>query len=118
MQRRGKAPPVDPFTEEDPEIRLEDWLPALQRASEWNGWSNADQLLQLAGHLRGRALQERNLLEKSDRNSYNKAIDALRARLDPGSKALAAQDFRHSRRECSQLRQEIGEVVSADIWWR
>ena len=96
MRRRGKAPPVDSFTGEDPEIRLEDWLPALQRASEWNGWSNADQLLQLAGHLRGRALQEWNLLEKSDKSSYNKAIDALRARLDPGSKALAAQDFRHS----------------------
>ena len=42
MRRRGKAPPVDSFTGEDPEIRLEDWLPALQRASEWNGWSNAD----------------------------------------------------------------------------
>ena len=35
--RRGKAPPVDPFTGEDPEMRLDDWLPALQRASNWNG---------------------------------------------------------------------------------
>ena len=87
---------MDSFTGKDPEIRLEDWLPALQRASEWNGWSNADQLLQLAGHLRGRALQEWNLLEKSDKSSYNKAIDALRSRLDPGIKALAAQDFLHS----------------------
>ena len=50
----------------------------------------------MAGHLRGRALLEWNLLEKSDKSSYNKAIDALCARLDPGSKALAAQDFRHS----------------------
>ena len=121
MRRRGKAPPVDSFTGEDPEIRLEDWLPALPRASEWNGWSNADQLLQLAGHLRGRALQEWNLLEKSDKSSYNKAIDALHARLDPGSKALAAQDFRHS----SQGKEESvadfvrsGKVIPAGIWWR
>ena len=35
--RRGKAPPVDPFTGEDPECRLDDWLPTLSRAADWNG---------------------------------------------------------------------------------
>jgi len=37
VQRRGKAPPIDPFTGENPEIRLDDWLPTLERASVWNG---------------------------------------------------------------------------------
>ena len=55
--RWGKAPLVDPFSGEDEGIRLDDWLPALARASTWNGWSEEDQLLQLAGHLRGCALQ-------------------------------------------------------------
>ncbi len=56
-KRRGRAPPVDPFTGERPEERLDDWLPGLQRASQWNGWSEQELLLQLAGHLRGTALQ-------------------------------------------------------------
>ena len=30
--RRGKAPPVDPFTGEDPEVRIDEWLPSLERA--------------------------------------------------------------------------------------
>ena len=29
-KRCGKVPPVDTFTGEDPELRFEDWLPALQ----------------------------------------------------------------------------------------
>ena len=29
-QRRGKAPPVDSFTGENPEVRFEDWLPSLE----------------------------------------------------------------------------------------
>ncbi len=37
--RRGKAPPVEPLTREDPAIKLDDWLPILRRASQWNSWS-------------------------------------------------------------------------------
>ena len=92
-KRRGKAPPVDAFTGENQEVRLDDWLPALQRATEWNGWSQDELLIQLAGHLRGRALQEWNLLGSSERASYDTAVAALRRRLDPGARAMAAQDF-------------------------
>ena len=53
--RRGKAPPVDAFTGTDPECRLEDWLPTRKRAADWNGWTDSDLLLQLAGHLKGQA---------------------------------------------------------------
>jgi len=53
--RRGKAPPVDPYTGEDPEIRFEDWLPTLTQAVTWNHWSEEESLMQLAGYLRGRA---------------------------------------------------------------
>lgn len=56
--RRGKAPPVDVFTAENPEILLDDWSPALQRAATWNSWTQQEHLIQLAGHLRRRALQE------------------------------------------------------------
>ena len=94
--RRGKAPPVDPFTGENPEVHLDDWLPMLERAAEWNGWSGDDRLLQLAGHLRGRAFQEWNLLEAGDKASYTTAVECLRVRLDPGSRAVAAQEFQHS----------------------
>ena len=103
--RRDKAPPVDPFTGEDPAVKLEDWLPVLKRALLWNRWSQEEELLQLAGHLRGRALQEWDLLSTSDRANFDKAVGALRDRLDPGGKVMAAQDFRH----CSQSE---GESVS------
>lgn len=33
LRRRGKAPPVVLFSGEDPELRLIDWLPSLQRAA-------------------------------------------------------------------------------------
>ena len=96
LTRRGKAPPVDSFTGENPEVRIDDWLPALERASTWNGWSEEERLMQLAGHLRGRALQEWNLLGEGDKETYAEATQALRSRLDPGGRALAAQDFRHT----------------------
>ena len=56
--RRGKAPPVNEFSGEDPECLLEDWLLSLERVSLWNAWSEEEQMIQLAGHLKGRALQE------------------------------------------------------------
>jgi len=96
---------VDAFTGENPEVRLDDWLPALQRAAEWNNWGQDELLIQLAGHLRGCALQEWNLLGGSERGTYDTAVTALRSRLDPGSKAMAAQDFRH-------ISQKEGESVS------
>ena len=94
--RRGKAPPVDPFTGDSPELRIDDWLPSLERAASWNGWTEEERLIQLAGHLRGRALQEWTLLDRETKKSYERATDALRFRLEPESKTLAAQDFRHT----------------------
>ena len=49
--RQGKAPPVGNFTGEDAESRLDNWLPTLQRAADWNGWTPDDLLIQLAGGL-------------------------------------------------------------------
>ena len=93
--RRGKAPPVDAFSGENPEVRFDDWLPALKRAADWNSWDKDELLIQLAGHLRGQALQEWNLLGATEREAYDTAVTALRSKLDPGSRAMAAQDFRH-----------------------
>ena len=81
-------------------MRLDDWLPALHRAAQWNQWSEEELLIQLAGHLRGRALQEWNLLEHKELLTSESAISALRSRLESGMRVLAAQDFRHtSQRE-------------------
>ena len=107
-RRRGKVPPVDQYTGEDPDIRFDDWLPALQTAARWNGWTDEETLIQLAGHLRGKALQEWNLLVEADKATFEKAVTALREVLGPGSKVLAAQDFRHTS-------QNEGESVSAFI---
>ena len=49
--------------------------------------------MQLAGH---RALQEWNLLRPEERLSCAKATEALRLSIDFKSKAIAAQDFRHT----------------------
>ena len=94
--RRGRAPPVEMFSGEDSENTIDDWLPSLLRAAEWNGWTKIELLLQLAGHLKGRARQEWSLLSESEKSDYEEGVHALRVRLDPGSKVLAAQDFRHA----------------------
>jgi len=55
-----------------------------------------EHLMQLAGHLKGRALQEWNLLRPEERSTFSIAIKSLRARVDSSNKTLAAQDFRHT----------------------
>ena len=62
--RRGKAPPVDAFTEENHEVYFDDWLPVLR--NEWNNWDQDELLIQLVGHLRGQALQEWNLMDATE----------------------------------------------------
>ena len=94
--RRGKAPPIDPFSAEELDEHWDEWLPTFERAADWNGWSDAERLLQLAGHLRGKARQEFSLLTPDEKSTFIKAKVAMSSRLDIGSKALAAQDFRHS----------------------
>ena len=79
-RRRGRAPPIDPFTGEDPEICFDDWLPSLQRASQWNQWTVGDQLMQLAGHLGGRARQEWNLITRDQQLTLSEVTQALRSR--------------------------------------
>jgi len=56
MHQRGKAPPINKFTAEDKCITFDDWLPILESAATCNGWSKEESLMQLAGHIRGRAL--------------------------------------------------------------
>ena len=92
----GRPRLLTSFTGENQEVCIDDWLPALERASTWNGWTEEERLMQLAGHLHGRALQEWNLLSDGDKGSYADATQALHNRLDPGGRALAAQDFRHT----------------------
>ena len=95
----GKAPLVDPLTGEDPECHLDDWLPTLKKVADWNGWTAEDLMIQLAGQLKGTALQEWNLFSGSEKTMYELATFTLRSKLDPGSKIMAAQDFRHASQE-------------------
>ena len=87
---QGKTPPVDPFTGEDPEMHIDEWLPSLEWAHVWNDWTEEELLMQLAGHIRSRALQESELLDVDTKTLYIQAIEALCLRLDPGSRTLAA----------------------------
>ena len=113
VTRKGKAPPVDSFTGEDPEVQFEDWLPTLERTAVWNGWTDEESLIQLAGHLRGRALIEWNLLANEDTQSFEKATQALGICLDSGSKAIVPQDFRHTMQ---QEKEAVSD--SFDVWKR
>ena len=107
--RRGKAPPVDSFSAEGLDEQWDEWLPTFERAADWNSWNDAERLLQLAGHLRGKARQEFSLLTFDEKSTFDRAKSAMRSRLEVGSKALAAQDFRHA----SQGAQEtVSEYIS------
>ena len=91
-------------------MRIDNWLPALKQAASWNNWSEVEALIQLVGHLRGRALQEWNLLSETERSKLEVAVGALHSRLEQGIKVMAAQEFRH----CSQM---DGEHVADYIRW-
>ena len=100
--RRGKAPPVDSFSGDDGVTCFDDWLPSLERAASWNAWTDEEKLLQLAGHLRWRALQEWNLISTEDRMTFVDAVKSLRARVDPENCVLAGQEFRHAIQESDE----------------
>ena len=95
-KRQGKAPPVDSFSGESAELRFEDWLPSLERASTWNDWSEQEKLIQLAGHFRVKAC---NLFPEEDKSTFSKAVARMKDVLGPGSRVMAAQDFRHTLQE-------------------
>ena len=101
-------PPIDPFSGENPEVTIEEWLPSLQRAVDWNEWSESKILTQLAGHLRGRALQKWNLLDDIDKENWQCSIKVLQNRLEHGNSTTAAQEFQH-------LHQDKKETVSEFI---
>ena len=60
--RHGKAPPVETFAGEGTDMLFEEWLPSFERVAAWYDWSETDKLIQLAGHLKGKAQQEWSLL--------------------------------------------------------
>ena len=49
---------MEPFTGDDPEMRLDDWLPALEHATTWHWRTKEERLIQLAEYLRRRAHHE------------------------------------------------------------
>ena len=44
-------------------MRFDAWFLMLQHADKWNGWSDEEAFLKLAGHLRKRAILEWNTPE-------------------------------------------------------
>ena len=95
FSQKGKSPPVDLFTGES-DVLWEDWLPTLERTATWNNWTENEKLLQLAGHLKGKAAQEWALLSTAEKSTFTIATTALGSRLDRGGKALATQEFHHT----------------------
>ena len=79
-----KAPPVNPLTCEQPDVRLDKRLSSLERARVWNDWIE-ELLLPLAVHFPGRALQESGLLNTDTKKSFTLEIEALHLQLDPES---------------------------------
>jgi len=84
------------FTEEGYDELWDEWLPILKGAAEWNNWSDSECLIQLAGHLQGKARQEFLLLDPLEKSTYAQAISALSSKFNFRSRSLAAQDFRHA----------------------
>ena len=54
------------------------------------------------GHLKGRVLQEFDLLGSTVKESFESAVKALISRLEPHSKAVAAKGFSHSMQKDSR----------------
>ena len=96
---RGKAPPIDYFTGEDPGVPLREWLPLLRGAADWNEWSNEETFIQLAGYLKGRALQEWELLDDEYSHDWLEAVKMLQNRLEHGQHSMAAQEFKSRNNE-------------------
>ena len=65
--------------------------------------------MQLANHLRGRALPDWKLLDSKDKATYHATIKALWECLDPGNQSIAALGFRHTS-------QKPSETISDFIW--
>ena len=102
QHRHGKAPPIGEFTTEDSRTTFDDWIPILECAANWNGWTADESLMQLAGHLRGRALQEWKLSDPKEKNIYQITVKALKERLDLGNQSLAALDFKHASQKSAE----------------
>ena len=98
-KRRGRALPLDKFSGEDPTVLLDDWLPSLSWVADWYSWSEQETLIQLAGHLRGKAFHEWNLLSWKEKSSYAEAVKHLQNKLVSGARIYAAQDFRRTIQE-------------------
>jgi len=92
----GKAPPFDPFRGEGLDEHWDEWLLTFERAAEWNNWNDSEYLLQLTDHLRGKARQEFSLLTSDEKSTFSRAKITLMNRLEVSSKALGAQDLRHT----------------------
>jgi len=66
-----------------------------------------EKLLQLAGHLCGKAQREWDLLEPTSKQSYESAVKALGEKLNFVGKVVAAQDFCHMSRVLERLWQNL-----------
>ena len=115
IARQGKAPPVELYTSENPDLLWEEWVPMFERAASWNGWTEQEKLLQLAGHPRSKALQEWNLLSGSHKSTFATATAEMQSRLDPGSKMVAVQEFRHKSQKPTEL---AGTSILMYVWKR
>jgi len=69
-----KATLVNSFSAKSPNEQWDNWLSTFERAAEWNNWTDSECLLQLAGHLRGKAQQEFSLPSSNEKATFSSAI--------------------------------------------
>jgi len=111
-QQRGRAPPVEMFSGEDMENNLDDWLPTLARAAKWNGWTKDELLIQLAGHLKGRARQEWSLSRRVTRLTLKRVL-----KLYVQSWIREAKPWPH-KTFVMQHRMRVRKSVISSVAWR
>ena len=87
-------------------------------------------MIQLAGHLRGKARQEFLLLDPSEKSTYAQAISTLSSKFNFRSRSVAAQDFRNATQGPSEsvsdyilrlekiFRHAYGQVSMGTETWR
>ena len=80
-------------------------METLERAATW---SDEEKLIQLAGHHRGKGLQECNLVPEEEESMFQGAVEKIRDILGPVSHVLATQDYQH-------MCQEVNETVPAFV---
>ena len=83
----------------------------MEQGSDWNDWKCQEKLLQLAVHLRGRALGE-----WSERQSFLAAAEALRLQWEGNGSSELSLFTGRKKKFSFQTDKEVGRDISDSLW--